>query len=113
MDLLFQFSKIYDIFKKRIIFLYRWEEEKNLSEQAKYNGNVIFKNKKLNSNILKLLFVIFIVQILVPEKAYAYLDPGTGSMIMQIIVASIAGLSCAIAVWKDRIIQFFKKGFKK
>lgn len=66
----------------------------------------------MNINVLKLLFVIGIFSLIAPQRAFAYLDPGTGSMIIQLIVASFAGIGCAIAVWKDKIIKVFKKGPK-
>ncbi|MBP3820943.1 hypothetical protein J6G99_04790 [bacterium] len=62
--------------------------------------------------VFKLLFIFYIIQAIIPQKACAYLDPGTGSMIVQLIVAGIAGLGCTIAVWKNKIIKFFRKGSK-
>lgn len=66
----------------------------------------------MNKNILKLFFVISIINIIAPQRAFAYLDPGTGSMIVQLIIAGIAGVGCTFAVWKDKVISFFKKGPK-
>ena len=39
-------------------------------------------------------FVIMfaVIQILAPENAYAYLDPGAGSYIYQVMIAFIVGL---------------------
>jgi hypothetical protein len=46
-------------------------------------------------------------------NAYAYLDPGTGSMLVQIIIAgSIGALFALKAFWK-RIMAFFRKILRK
>ena len=44
-----------------------------------------------------------------PEKAFAYLDPGTGSMVIQALIAAVAGAGYTIAVYRDKITNFFKK----
>ena len=41
---------------------------------------------------------------------YAYLDPGSGSMIFQLIVGGIAGLILAIKIFGQRIKAFFSFG---
>ena len=63
-------------------------------------------------NVIKFLFIIFIAEIIMPQKAYAYLDPGTGSMIVQVIIATFASIGCTLAIYRDKIINFFKKGNK-
>ena len=40
------------------------------------------------------------------QKSYAYLDPGTGSMVFQVVVASFVAFVCAFR-------GFFSKFFKK
>ena len=42
-----------------------------------------------------------------------YFDPGTGSMLIQILVASIAGVGAFFIAFKTTIINFFKGMFKK
>lgn len=39
--------------------------------------------------------------------AYAYLDPGTGSLILQIILGGVAGLLVAGKLFWARIVDFF------
>lgn len=46
------------------------------------------------------------------QPAHAYLDPNTGSMILQMIVAGIVGLGCTLSIWKEKISNLFKKGKK-
>ena len=73
---------------------------------------IVLLREVMNINILKLFIVVSVINFIVPQKAFAYLDPGTGSMIVQVIIASIAGIGCTLALWKDKIIGFFKKGSK-
>lgn len=39
---------------------------------------------------------------------FAYLDPGTGSIILQSVIAGIFGAMIAIKVFWRRIVNFFK-----
>jgi len=56
-----------------------------------------------------MLKFIIIFLLFVPCTAHAYLDPGTGSMIVQVIIGSVlAGLYMAKVYWR-KIVQFFKK----
>ncbi len=59
-------------------------------------------------NKFKILGIIAIVVAINPQGALAYLDPGTGSMIIQVIIASIVGAGCTIGVYKKKISDFFK-----
>jgi hypothetical protein len=38
-----------------------------------------------------------------------YLDPGSGSFLIQLLIAGLAGLGLAVAVSWTRIKRFFKK----
>lgn len=46
-----------------------------------------------------------------PVTALAYLDPGTGSMLLQVILGGIAAVVVALKLFWYRIIAFL--GFKK
>ena len=39
----------------------------------------------------------------------AYIDPGSGSMLIQGIIAAIAAVTVSIGVYRKKIINFFKK----
>ena len=57
---------------------------------------------------LKITFIIFgLIYLVFPQKAYAYLDPGTGSLILQMIIAGLLGASFAIKVYWKKIKAFF------
>jgi len=62
----------------------------------------------------KLNFGICILTILAlsTTPAYAYLDPGTGGMILQMIIGAIAGVWVALKIYWHKItafINYFKK----
>jgi len=46
--------------------------------------------------------------LLIPETAQAYIDPGTGSYVVQLLLAGILGALFAIKVFWRRLISFFK-----
>ena len=49
-----------------------------------------------------------------PHKAYAYLDPGTGSYILQLVLGFLLGGVFAIKIFWTKIKTFLKKlVFKK
>jgi len=55
---------------------------------------------------MKLLAILLLLQ---PATAFAYLDPGTGSMILQGLIAAIAVAGVTIRTYWYRIMQFFGK----
>ena len=44
------------------------------------------------------------------EIQVAYLDPGTGSLILQAIVAALAGVVVAITAYWQKVKSFFRRG---
>jgi len=56
---------------------------------------------------LSFLFSVF------PPPAYGYLDPGTGSYILQLALAAVLGLSFAIKLWFKRIKSLLSDLFTK
>ena len=62
---------------------------------------------------LKLIFAFILVLSIAPQKAYAYLDPGTGSYLIQIIIASVAGAGYLIKANWGRIRAILSKKNKK
>jgi hypothetical protein len=51
--------------------------------------------------------------LLLPQKAFAYVDPGTGSMIFQLIAAGLFMASLAIKIFWGKIKAFFSTFFSK
>lgn len=56
----------------------------------------------------QILFIIILT--LSSQRASAYLDPGTGSMILQGLIAGIAVAGFTIKTYWYRILGFFGKG---
>ena len=52
---------------------------------------------------------IFVVLFIIHEKAYAYVDPGTGGMFYQIIILVIGAIAGYFAIFKKFIKKLFKK----
>ena len=53
--------------------------------------------------------IIASVLIVFSPQTFAYLDPGTGSMILQGLIAGIAVAGFTIKTYCDRILSFFGK----
>ncbi len=45
------------------------------------------------------------------KRAYAYIDPGTGSMIVQAVIAAVAVASVSIGIFWRRLRSFFSRFF--
>ena len=45
------------------------------------------------------------------REAYAYIDPGTGSYVIQVIIASVLGTSFAIKIFWRKIKAFILHAF--
>ena len=43
-----------------------------------------------------------------PTPAHAYLDPGTGSMILQLLLGGVAGLAVAGRFYWDRLLTLLR-----
>jgi len=57
--------------------------------------------------------VVFVFSILFAPSAYAYLDAGTGSQIIQIVIAGSVGAIFAFKVYFKKIKLFFQSRFGK
>ena len=55
----------------------------------------------------------FLVLGLLETQAHAYLDPGTGSYLFQIMLASLVGAAFAVKTYWIKIKEFVKKFFHK
>lgn len=58
------------------------------------------------------VFAALLLTIFAPP-AHAYLDPGTGSYIFQLLLAGIVGLAFVVKLFWGRIKGFFAKLFSK
>jgi hypothetical protein len=53
-----------------------------------------------------LCLMLFLLATL-PQPAHAYLDPGAGSMMLQIILGGLAGLAVGLRLFWHRMLGFF------
>lgn len=71
-------------------------------------------NQKKQITILyKLVFFSFVLFLFLSKNVYAYLDPGTGSYLIQLLVASFVGISVANRFFWGKIKTILKKIFSK
>ena len=50
---------------------------------------------------------VIIVVLVFPRSAHAYVDPGTGSYVLQIVIAGIAAASFSLKLFWGRIKAYF------
>ncbi|GAH84215.1 unnamed protein product [marine sediment metagenome] len=58
--------------------------------------------------ILAALFVLVLTR-----QAYGYIDPGTGSFILQVLLASLLGTAVAVKMFWRQIVGYFGKLFSR
>ena len=61
----------------------------------------------INKTLFFLYFFLF------TSSAHAYLDPGTGSIILQAIVGAFAAFLSTLYIFWEKVKIFFRKVFKK
>ena len=59
------------------------------------------------------LLLLALPFLLVPSVAHAYLDPGTGSYVVQLLMGTVLGGLFALGVFRRRVVAFFKRLFKR
>jgi quinol-cytochrome oxidoreductase complex cytochrome b subunit len=75
----------------------------------------IFNEKKTKGKSMKtkkMRYAVFFILavLLMPQKVYGYIDPGTGSMVIQVVVAIVLGAGVALRIFWSRITGlFFRK----
>lgn len=51
--------------------------------------------------------------LMLASPAYAYLDPGSGSMMLQLLLGGLAGLFVMVKLYWRRLLALFGMGKKK
>ena len=54
-------------------------------------------------------FVLVVLALVFPRDAYAYLDPGTGSLVIQTVIAALAAAAYAVRSYWGRIRTLFAR----
>ncbi len=60
-----------------------------------------------------IIIVIALFYLVFPQSAYAYLDPGTGSYILQLIIAGLLGGLFALKMFWGKVVNIFGNLFSK
>jgi hypothetical protein len=63
--------------------------------------------------LLRCVYLIFLFCVLFSNNAYAYLDPGSGSLLAQIIIAALAAIPLAFSQLRKEIFMGFRKIIQK
>jgi hypothetical protein len=66
----------------------------------------------MRNRLLSIGIVSACCLLLYPSPAHAYLDMGTGSMILQGLVASLAGVAVFLRLFRQRLKNFLFRGGK-
>lgn len=67
----------------------------------------------MNKYYLQFIVIITLSIIVLSKKAHAYLDPGTGSYVIQVLLAVLFGSILSIKIFWNRIKVFIDKIFLK
>ena len=59
---------------------------------------------------LVLFCLVFLAGLGLDQPAYAYLDPGTGSMILQLLLGGIAGALVVGKLYWQKLKDLFRRG---
>jgi len=73
-----------------------------------FSGRELSAVKTMEGNLLTLLVAPELAS-LVSRDTIAYVDPGTGSMLLQVIFGAIAVVGVAYASLKNRIASLFRR----
>jgi len=61
----------------------------------------------------KVIFFIFFLIFIIPQPVSAYLDPGFGSMVWQMIAAALFGIAFTIKIYWQKVKNFFNRSKKE
>jgi hypothetical protein len=70
---------------------------------------VIKKNRALFTNLFHLLFAFFVSVHVFPNFIYAYIDPGSGGYLSQVILAAVLSSVVMLKLYWKKIVSFFTK----
>ena len=59
------------------------------------------------------VFLLFSFLFILPDSTYAYLDPGTGSYITQLMIGFVAGGLYLLKVYWQKLVSIFRRLFRK
>lgn len=59
--------------------------------------------------VIPVFVTVFLIALVFSTPAHAYLDPGTGSMIFQAIIAVFLGAAATGKLWWSKVRGFFSR----
>ena len=59
-------------------------------------------NLKRTKSVAKLSMILMILRV-----SLSYLDPGSGSIIVQLLIAALVGIIATFRFWKSRLLSLF------
>ena len=60
-------------------------------------------------NIIFLISIYFLISV----NASAYIDPGSGSILLQALIGSLAAAGATVAIYWEKLKSFFSKKIRK
>ncbi len=54
-----------------------------------------------------LILIVLFLSLITPAVAFAYLDPGSGSMLLQLVLGGLAGLAVIAKLYWHRLLGLF------
>jgi len=81
--------------------------------EVRWNVNLGSLNVIYSSTVALKILVLSLTFLALARQAHAYLDPGTGSYFVQILIAGLAGGGYIIVSSWGKIRQFLSSIFKK
>ncbi len=60
-------------------------------------------------DILSIVAVVVVLSLLFPARVDAYLDPGTGSFLFQLLIGALVGAGFLLKVYWGKVKSFFTK----
>lgn len=61
----------------------------------------------MSKSSISLFAIVFLMAMNVQAPAHAYLDPGTGSMLIQLVLGGVAGAMVVVRLYWQRVKEFF------
>ena len=66
-----------------------------------------------NNSIVSTSFSVFFLVFLIPSEAYAYIDPGSASMFIQVIIGALVGVGITMKIYWKRLKFKLEEKFKR
>lgn len=59
--------------------------------------------------LITTLYAVLLIMLFITKPAYAYLDPGTGSFVIQVLIAFAVGAGAIVKLYWKKITAAFHK----